>query len=39
MIGSGVPGVRYAPICTAQTSNGQTLILPEYGNGQLEVTL
>jgi hypothetical protein len=38
-IGGGVPGVRYAPICTAQTSFGQTLVLPEFGQGQLEVTL
>jgi hypothetical protein len=38
-ITAGVPGVRYAPICTAQTSLGQTLVLPEYGQGQLEITL
>lgn len=38
-IKGGVPGLRYAPICTAQTSAGQTLILPEYGNGLLDVTL
>lgn len=38
-IGGGVPGIRYAPICTVQTSLGQTLVLPEYGVGQLEVTL
>lgn len=38
-ITGGVPGVRYAPICTAQTSMGQKLVLPEYGMGQLEVTL
>ncbi len=38
-ISNGIPGVRYAPICTAQTSEGKTLVLPEYGMGQLEVTL
>lgn len=38
-IGGGLPGMRYAPICTAQTSLGQTLVLPEYGQGQLEITL
>lgn len=27
----------YAPICTAQTSAGQTLILPEPGRGLLQV--
>lgn len=37
-ITAGLPGIRYAPICTAQT-NLQTLVLPEYGMGQLEVTL
>jgi hypothetical protein len=35
----GVPGVVYAPVCTAQTSEGQALVLPEYGAGLLEVTL
>lgn len=39
LLTAGLPGVRYAPICTAQTSLGQTLVLPEYGQGQLEVTL
>jgi len=39
IITGGVPGVRYAPICTAQTSAGQTLVLPVYGDGQVEVTL
>jgi hypothetical protein len=39
MIDGGVPGTRYAPICTATTSDGQTLILPEYGYGYLDVTL
>lgn len=38
-ITAGIPGVRYAPTCTAQTSLGQTLVLPEYGDGLLEVTL
>lgn len=37
-IGGGLPDVRYAPICTVQTSLGQTLILPDYGDGQLEIT-
>lgn len=39
MIGGGVPDVRYAPICTVQTSLGQKLVLPDYGDGQLEITL
>jgi hypothetical protein len=39
MIGSGLPGVRYAPKCTVQTSQGETLILPAYGDGLLDVTL
>lgn len=34
-----IPGVTYAPVCTVQTSGMQTLILPEYGHGRLEVTL
>jgi hypothetical protein len=38
IIKGGVPGVRYAPICTAQTAT-QTLVLPVYGDGLLEVTL
>lgn len=38
-IAAGVAGVRYAPICTAQTSLGQTLVLPEYGDGLLDITL
>lgn len=37
-ITAGIVGVFYAPICTALTSAGQTLILPEYGNGILQVT-
>lgn len=28
----------YAPVCTAQTSTGQTLTLPVYGDGLLHVT-
>lgn len=39
MIAAGVPGVTYAPVCTATTSLGQTLVLPEYAMGLLEVTL
>lgn len=39
MIGGGLPGMRYAPICTAQDSRGQTLVLPESGDGLLEITL
>lgn len=39
MIRAGVPGIRYAPICTAQTSDGQILVLPEYGDGYLDITL
>lgn len=38
IITGGVPGVRYAPICTAHTAT-QTLVLPVYGDGLLEVTL
>jgi hypothetical protein len=36
-IGGGVPGLTYVPICTAQTSDGQTLILPDPGYGYLPV--
>lgn len=39
MIKGGVPGNRYAPVCTVQTSLGQTLVLPEFGDGQLDITL
>lgn len=39
LLTAGLPGVRYAPICTAQTSLGQTLVLPVYGDGLLDVTL
>lgn len=35
---AGLPGVRYAPICTATTSLGQVIVLPEYGDGLLDVT-
>jgi len=37
-IGGGVPGVRYAPICTAQTSMGQTIVLPEVSFGELYIS-
>lgn len=37
IIGGGVPGIRYAPTCTVQTSDGQTLIEPPYGQGLLLV--
>lgn len=39
LITSGVPGIRYAPTCAAQTSDGQTIVLPEYGAGYLDITL
>jgi hypothetical protein len=39
IIGGGVPGLRYAPTCTVQTSDGQTLIEPQYGQGYLQITL
>lgn len=39
LIGSGVPGLRYAPVCTVRTSGGRTLALPEYGQGHIEITL
>ena len=38
LIKGGITGNQYAPVCTAITSAGQTLILPEYGNGQLLIT-
>ena len=38
LIKGGITGNQYAPVCTAMTSAGQTLILPEYGNGQLLIT-
>jgi hypothetical protein len=37
MIVSGVPGTTYAPFCTAQTSNGRVLVLPDPGFGLLFV--
>lgn len=37
-ITGGIAGVYYAPICTATTSLGQILVLPEPPNGQLLVT-
>lgn len=36
-IRGGVANVYYAPICTASTSAGQVLILPESGYGILHV--
>lgn len=39
LIGGGVPGIRYAPICTVQASDGQTLVEPQYGQGYLDITL
>ena len=39
MIGAGIAGMQYAPICTARTSLGQVLVLPDYGDGLLAVTL
>jgi hypothetical protein len=33
----GIAGTRYYPICTAQTSGGQVLILPLPGEGLLLV--
>lgn len=35
IIGGGVPGLRYAPVCKVQTSDGQTLVEPQYGQGLL----
>jgi hypothetical protein len=37
MIGGGVGDVLYAPVCTAQTSDDRTLVLPEAGFGYLYV--
>jgi len=37
VIVSGVPGVTYAPFCTAQTNLGRQLILPDPGFGLLFV--
>lgn len=37
LIKGGVPGNRYAPVCTVQTSLGQTLVLPEVGQGELYI--
>jgi hypothetical protein len=36
-ITGGVAGAAYDPICTAQTSLDQTLILPEEGDTRLVV--
>ena len=38
MIAAGVAGAVYAPTCTALTSAGQVLILPDPGTGLLTVT-
>ena len=38
MLKGGIPGVRYAPVCTVQTSLGQTLVLPEAGQGELYIS-
>jgi hypothetical protein len=37
VIGGGVGGVTYAPICIAQTSRQETLVLPDDGSGHLYV--
>lgn len=37
-ITGGIAGVYYAPICTATTSLGQVIVLPEPPNGALLVT-
>lgn len=37
LITGGVSDVTYAPICTANTSLGQVLILPDPGRGFLQV--
>lgn len=39
MIGGGIPGLRYAPVCIATSSDGQRRALPEYGDGHIEITL
>jgi hypothetical protein len=39
LIGAGIPGLRYAPICTVQTSDGQTLVEPPHGRGYLDIEL
>jgi hypothetical protein len=36
-LAGGVAGVSYWPICTAVTSMGQTIVLPEPGYGALAV--
>jgi hypothetical protein len=38
LIGGGVPGLMYAPICTAMTSEGRELVLPDDGFGLLYVS-
>jgi hypothetical protein len=39
IIRGGVPGVEYAPVCTVQTSFGQTLALPDVDEGHLYISL
>jgi hypothetical protein len=38
LIKAGLIDVFYAPVCTAVTSLGQVLVLPEYGHGLLRIT-
>lgn len=37
LLTAGVPGCTYRPLCTVTTSMGQTLVLPDYGQGALSV--
>ena len=37
MLTGGVPGVTYVPTCAATFSDGQVVILPEPGEGLLQV--
>jgi hypothetical protein len=36
-ISGGVAGVTYFPICTATTSDGEVLVLPDVGQGSLPI--
>lgn len=36
-IAAGIAGTIYSPICTATTSDGEVLILPEFGAGALVI--
>lgn len=38
MIGGGLAVVIYLPICTALLSDGQTKVLPDSGEGRLQIT-